>query len=303
MKSSYKLLFSTAVLCAGLLACQKEFTVDDDLNPTDPPPVLSDSIYLDKITQLFPTGTAGDTVHNIIFRYDNIKRVTTIGDTLTAGSDYVYSTLQYQYTGTDTMPGKRTWIYNQEGLTTDSLVSFFSYDSQKRKVRDSTLRYFYDHINNTIDTSIEIHILSYAAGYIYGQSITYFDNHTQIAEMSRDTVVLNSVGDVSSGKHYVSNSGTYVLSSSSTLTYDNKLNPFSILNVFNTQQTFPDGATFPRLFLSKRNILSEQGEFNGTSSHTYSYSYEYNLLGLVKKILEDYGAGEQATYFYYYRAL
>ncbi|RYY43792.1 MAG: hypothetical protein EOO06_19175, partial [Chitinophagaceae bacterium] len=132
MKSSYKLLFSTAVLCAGLLACQKEFTVDDDLNPTDPPPVLSDSIYLDKITQLFPTGTAGDTVHNIIFRYDNIKRVTTIGDTLTAGSDYVYSTLQYQYTGTDTMPGKRTWIYNQEGLTTDSLVSFFSYDSQKR---------------------------------------------------------------------------------------------------------------------------------------------------------------------------
>ncbi len=221
----FLLLFLTTIF----ISCQKE--VDDFDNIVNPPAVINDSIYLDKI-YVVNAGAVIDTQGIYSFTYDVQKRIT--GWILTDVATGPYISYTYYYNGTDTVPFKSLFI-DYDSPIPDTTITFHSYDANGRNLQDSSYSVFPSMSNSIIST----YKYSYAPGKRYCDGKIENFQPTSIISLYRDTATLDASGNILTCIRYTDAiSGTMELFSNANYTYDNKATPFARQNIFRAHQNF-----------------------------------------------------------------
>ena len=294
MKPLNKLVAAIVILCASLTACQKDFVIDDDINPPgDTTVTTKDSIYIDKLYYL---DDASDTAAILNFIYDNQKRVTSIQ---VSNSDVF---LKYAYNGADTVPSRK-YEYNDS----DSIYTYFILDNQQRVVYDSSITFL--HADGGEFSYYRVQQYQYPASKLYGQSKLVYKDALLDTVYLRDTAVLNASGDITSNKTYKFNGVDYEYTGNAQFVYDvNQIGLYAQSSILKAHVGFPNNDTvIPWEFMSHKNVLSQTEEdidpVTPATSFTYNYTYEYNAKGLTKKMTTIYGAGDQFTVLVGYRNL
>lgn len=299
MKQLLTLFFAAALLCGSFTSCQKAFSEED----LEPPVSTNDSIYLDRIYDLYDIGAGMDTQGVSKFVYDSRKRVVSVIDSSfdpTIGGD----TSLYFYNGTDTIPSR---------LSTRSLVdpsfgysysdAYFFYDAQNRKTQDSVIYTYVDPSGATWEQT-RIFKYSYGAGLIYGQVWESDGINPALQWMYKDTATINANGDIASSKRYKLSGGNYMLNTNSSFTYDGHPSPFSKLTMFHAHRMMPNGETILGEYVGFQNIVSQQ---ENTIDPSYSFSqnliYEYRANGLPKKATNDIGTADEEILYFTYKNL
>jgi hypothetical protein len=286
-----------------MLSCQKEITPAEGIVPGPGP--TSDSVYLLKMYGSYFDGSIEDTVEVATFNYDNLKRLTQINifsDSTLQGNPF--ETYTYYYNGNDTIPYKSKNISYDDFLgQTDSLLSYFYFNSTGQRVKDSLLEHILDNTGTVMFISQTIKNYQYVSDKIYG-----YENRTIILGMSQgsqtleyDTATLDAGGNVIANRSTDGTSVPYM--STSAVTYDSHLNPFSRLSNFKAfELLYPSGETLFLDFQQKNNISHITEYVNGNLHIQSDYSYIYNLNGYPKEIIvEDPavpGQYEKITYIY-----
>jgi hypothetical protein len=291
---SFKRLFSlAAIVCIGLTACQKEFTIEDGPDPIDPP-TGNDSIYLDKAYFLFDPGTGLDTVLTSTVHYDNRERVILWADSTidNPGEPYI-STYQYFYNGTDTVPYKVIGLWDDllSANDYDSTIAFFFYEAGGRKIKDSVIYHEYD--GSSGSSSLEIVNYSYGTNKMYGETKNEIFTPFSSIEMRRDTATLNAAGDIVQNKSYLPVNGVYELAETMNLTFDSKISPFKYLTSYAAHKSFPYQMLELFDHVSQANILTENTStiLPNPGTFTRNSTYIYNSLQLPVKITSTVNQG------------
>ncbi|RYZ99552.1 MAG: hypothetical protein EOP47_16485 [Sphingobacteriaceae bacterium] len=294
MNSFTKLIITLLVASVGFSSCQKDFTIDDQLDPVDT--VAGDSNYLDRFYYLEETSGGLDTMWGYYFKYDSLKRVSELHYNEEFPVNSFELEKKYSYHNSDTIPYKMeefdgpTDIYPEE--------YYFTFDSQQRISKDSIRHY-----NNSGDLDrLEIINYSYATGEIYA--------HTKITEyflpipdeyIEHDTATLNSFGDILTHKKYREQGSVSVLHLTSEFTYGTQSGPFAKSSIFKAHHLLPMGETFIDDLMTHKNLLTqlEQDE-NGTATMDEAYTdYQYNAAGLVKEFKTGDAGFRQVIRFFY----
>lgn len=239
--------FVAMVLC---ISCQKE--VDDFGAVVNPPAPTNDSIYLDKIYELYDDGTGLDTVAVIQFNYDAQKRITKWSMTDVVTGPYI--DYNYYYNGSDSLPFKTLFLDYDPG-TPDTILSFHSYDATGNNLQDSTL------ISRPSlgSNSIEIFKYSYAPGKRFGDLRKESLSPGTSVYFYRDTATLDASGNIVSILRYTDElTGTMALYSSANYSYDNKTNPFARQHIFKAHQ---------QAYSNEESLFYEYMPFNNMTSH------------------------------------
>ena len=299
MKLKRSLPVLLATLCIYLTACQKEISADNGLFPVP----AADSNYLDKLYDLYDNGAGVDTQEIYTVHYDNLKRVSSISDSLvTATGPEHFESFYYSYNGTDTLPYRSVQVVTESSSYFDSLSTYHFYDAQKRKSQDSTVE-TYGPMGAAYTVSKRIIAYSYGAGKLYGETAATDITPAGVTFFTRDTADVNSNGDIITNKKYRFNGTGYDLYVTSNYTYDTHANPFSILSNFLAHRYFPNGETLIFEYMGHNNMLT-QNEFTIPSSYNFSVSvnYVYNTAGFP--IIENYlGPALDEKLIYTYKTL
>lgn len=305
MRSLKKMMAFAAFAMLALTACQKEFTIDDDIEPPLPPvPGGGDSIYLSKIYGLADTGSGMDTIAVMTFEYDGSKRVILMSDSSKADpADPYIITSKYFYSGTDTMPDRfiSSWAHLNTPADYDSTWAFFSYNAAGKKMKDSILNN--QLIDGDIFSSLDISRYSYGSNAMYVETSDDEILPTPMSAAWKDTAVLNAAGDIVSNKNYRREFGTtdFELLETMNLVYDNKISPFKYLTSFMAHFSAPYHVLEIYDHMSKANILSENSTIHnppGGGSYTRKSVYQYNSLGLpvVSNTILNEGTADEASF-------
>jgi hypothetical protein len=300
---SFKILLNLAVVfCIGFTACQKEFTIEVNLDPVDPP-TTSDSIYLDHVYDLYDEGSGLDTQAISRIVYDNLKRVTAIIDS-SMDPAIPNDSLLYFYHGTDTLPYKlvdRTLSDPSFGY--EYRDSYFFYDAQKRKTQDSVINTYVD-MNGNSSVNTGVYNYSYGPQSIYGEVWQVDGLVPGMQLIYKDTALVNAAGDITSSKRYKLIGGNYVLNGTSTFTYDGHASPFSILTLKHAHRMLPNGETILGEYMAYQNIISQQ-EHTIDAGYDFSqtFTYEYNVFGLPRKARSDIGTPQEGALHFTYKRL
>lgn len=272
MKATRTLLGSFILACFLFISCQKEVT--ENIIET-PQPETSDSIYLDKIYEMYDDGSGLDTQNIAVVRYDNLKRVTAIADSINTGSA---ANWYYFYNGTDTLPYKSIYTYG-DALDTDSQVVFHYYDANQRKLKDSIIDI------TSVGNGLQISVFdySYAPGKMYGQSYKIGINPASPIVYSSDTATLDTKGNITNNRNSTLIGSNYVLNRTSDFTYDNFIHPISKLNIWKSYNRFPNGETLFWEMMCTNNILTQNEVTLPPNAYTFAptYTYTYNQHGLA----------------------
>lgn len=298
MRSVNKLFALFAFAAVVLSACQKE--ISDDIPDPLEPPVATDSIYLDKMYVLWDEGSGMDTFGMATAYYDNLKRVSAFTTSVT--DDNGKDSIRYYYNGTDTLPYKSLIIYFQNGvLLTDTVASFFSYDNQGRKIKDSVLRISYSGTDRFVDTRVTK--TSYSGSQMFGETV--WTDAAPSTTIFRDTAILNASGDIITNKKYRKDGASFVLATTSDFTYDNHPSPFARMSNIQAHRMFPNGETIEFEYLSYQNVITQNEEtvFPAPYDFSQSFTHEYNATGLVKRSLFEVGTVDEERILYTYKSL
>jgi hypothetical protein len=282
----FKILMTAFFLgCISLFSCQK----DEDINPpVDPPSVTGDSIYLDKIFDIFDDGTGPDTSISVI-RYDNRKRVISMDDSTSGVAGPSFYTLSYN--GIDTLPSRSVFIDGPIGTPDQgTTTTFYTYDTQGRRTRDSVMEAFT--YNSVPVLRKRIITYSYAPGKRYAQ--TYITDPTVGADIfpRRDTAYLDATGNVLSNKEYSDEGAGYVLRTTSLFTYDNHPSPFSRI---------PDEPLFYELEGHNNKLTQDQNDTFGNTH--YENTYTYNAITGLPVFVNSISGGVAEKVVFTYKAL
>ena len=310
MKLYFKFFVIVSAIGISLISCQKDFTIDDDLNPIDPPdlPALGDSIYLDKIYGIDVSASGVDTLGVFTFNYDANKRVLLLIDSAKDDSgNPLIARFRYFYNGTDTVPYKMVAVW--DNLSTaddyDSTIAFYYYDATGRKLKDSILYRNYE--GGTETTSLDIIKYSFGVNKMYGELTSTTFLPFQSTEVRRDTATLNASGDLVQTTNYVLNGTTFEREETIDFTYDNKINPFKYLSLFKAHYGFPYHAFDFIDYVAQANILTEKSLQRSGDIQTRHSTYQYNGLGLPVKQLyifqQDSPDEERTSIVYTYKKL
>ncbi|RYZ99553.1 MAG: hypothetical protein EOP47_16490 [Sphingobacteriaceae bacterium] len=266
----------------ALTACQKDFTIDDELDPpVDPPTTAVDSNFLFKIYNIDSTASGSDTTGWYTYEYDALKRVIKITDSFPdMGTNVMYSLELLYYNGSDTLPSRSVYYDFEEVLAgsgptqIDTFTRFFTYNAQGKLVSDSGISNRAPISGAPVQT--EVYKYQYPTNKIYAQF--WNRNHAgTLIEYKEDTALLNASGQVVSSKGYKFSSGSPVQYITVTISYDDKINPFSKLSSFQTLEVVPNGSTYSGEIQSANNILkSEQTGDYGNFVNDYTGKYRYN---------------------------
>ena len=270
MKFINKLLVTAAIICISISACQKDFTPEDDINP---PGTVTDSNYLYKMYEIGIVGAVADTVNTWTYTYDAIKRVVNLRDSSSViGAVYVAG-WQYFYFGNDTLPYKSTYNVQGSGFNpTDSLISYFYYNSSGQRIKDSIID------KNNGENNYAKNYYQYPTGKIYGLCKDSTYNGTgYVINLTYDTAMLAN-GNIIHNRKY-SNSDSII----STFTYDNKPSPFSKLSNYKTFDIFPFGETFFYEMPQLNNRLKANEHISGTG-----FSFDEDFTGKYLNKLNGY---------------
>jgi hypothetical protein len=297
MITSKKSILFSLLLSALIISCQKE--VDDFGTIVNPPAPTNDSIYLDKMYELYDDGTGLDTVAIIQFSYDAQKRITkwSITDVLTGP----YIDYNYYYNGTDTIPFKTLFIDYDPG-TPDTILSFHTYDASGKNLQDSSL------ISRPSSGSnaIEIFNYSYAPGKRFGDLRKENLQPTTSVYFYRDTASIDASGNIVSIVRYTDEiTGNMELYSNANYTYDNKINPFSRQNIFKAhQQAYSNEESLFYEYMPFNNMMSHIETITpvGSSPLNENFTWTYNSNNLpVKSVLVN--GTDTSVLLYTYRQL
>lgn len=300
MRSISKLLAVFAFTMLALSACQKEIT-DEIPDPVDPP-VATDSIYLDKMYVLWDEGAGMDTFGMATAYYDNQKRVSAFTTSVT--DDNGKDSIRYYYNGTDTLPYKSLIIYFQNGvLLTDTVASFFSYDNQGRKIKDSVLRISYSATGTDRFVDMRVTKTTYSGNRLFGETV--WTDAAAATTIFRDTATVNAAGDIVTNKKYQKDGASFVLATTSDFTYDNHPSPFARMSNIQAHRMFPNGETIEFEYLSYQNVINQNEEtvFPAPYDFSQSFTHEYNAGGRVKKTLFAAGTPDEERILYTYKNL
>ncbi len=306
---------STPYLLSGLVAiilgfsmagCQKEYDpgvpdvpVVDDSTGT----VTGDSIYLDKLFDLYDDGSGIDTQTVLIVKYDSRKRVSEMHDSLRLhpGIEPIRD-IYFSYNGNDTVPSKTIFIDTENGTTnyfTDTTYHF--YDASGRKIRDSILSGSVYPGGSTYNLSVKRY--TYDTNALYGE--TRYDNFAGNTGFLRDTAILDARGNILSSKKYSIDPTTSVatVASTSLFTYDTHPHPFSKLSCFWYFYNFPIGETLYTEYAGYNNALSQNEVSAGGQTYNLTSTFIYNALGLPVIMNSTYSDGDIDKVIFKYKSL
>jgi hypothetical protein len=288
MKLINKLLFCAALICFVLCACQKEYNPEDNTNP---PSTTVDSNYLSKFYEIDFDGVSYDTTDIWTYTYDDQKRVIKLHDSMRYYTPGMYEDYQYFYHGNDTLPYKAIYISFQDVLAPiDTLVSFFTYDVQGRRTKDSSIGAaifsfafgagvtFYDYQNDKVYCNNTERFYSQVSGayeYIY---------HKDTGTIINNRLVQNNYSN-----NYEYQSRTY-------FTYDDHPSPFARLSNFKTWAVVNIEEIFFYEIPQLNNITKIRTEeyYSGSLTRVmetdFTGGFTYNAAGYPTKMVYENGS-------------
>ncbi len=277
-------IFIAAIFLIMLQSCQKEISIENGI-PAAPNAI--DSNYLSKILySAVVNGVPTDTAVFWTYKYDNLKRVTSLVDST---SNPVPNSYFYFYNGTDTLPFK-TVLY-QVGVwhDYDTTITFHYFDNTGRNAKDSVI-FSYSDIFSGYESWYEIRNYSYNLNKIYGLREIYRPGG--YTPYYKDTATLDAAGNIIDNKRYRfdSFSNTWEPDATSTFTFDNKPSPYSTLSNFKTYHVFPSGETlfFELPFKNNKVSQHEHHSFGPGQPGVFvdwDYTNIYKPNGFIKDVL------------------
>ncbi|MEO8771151.1 MAG: hypothetical protein ABI402_13730 [Ferruginibacter sp.] len=269
-----KLLIVTVVM---LIASCKKNNVDDSQNNNNNS--APSNIYISKITTTDTISSNPTILSEEFFSYDNQKRLTTIVSY--HNGDTVHNF--YAYNASDTLPYTLTRteanVVNT-GINRDTLVTYFFYDSQARRLKDSVVSSGVDPVlyGSTVINSyflgVSVERYSYSGNTMYGELwdttlVTYPYNPPLPSDILRDTANLDADGDIISLNRF--NAASFVAPTiffyTDQYTYDNHHSPFARFRKFSSN-VFPTSGTS----VSYNDIW-------GNKNYTSTYESIYDNMG------------------------
>lgn len=306
------IFFSLGVI--SLISCQKDYIPDGVTIDSLPPASGNDSTYLSRFHLVDTDPTYYDSFSTIL-DYDANKRVTNYVDSQYSGTQSSNAMLTnidkstFTYSGNATQPSQMVNIYAdvpQTGL--DTTTTYYYYNSAGDKVKDSTIEV--QHSSGSYTLIRVVNTYTRSGTKIYGLQNSTESDGISITNSSieKDTATLDANGNVLSNRKLVTSTiGNYTINS--TLTYDNKINPFARLGINKIFPVFPNGGTDATSIMAKNNLLTTNefvtypgGNYTGTLDYTGKYTYRSdNYPLLINEV--DATAGSRYTIKYIYRKL
>ncbi|MEO8768607.1 MAG: hypothetical protein ABI402_00925 [Ferruginibacter sp.] len=255
-------------------SCQKEINSDVTSNNYISPPAINDSNYLDKIFDLYDNGSGIDTQNISVCRYDNLRRLTSISDSI-FDSDEINFT--YYYNGTDTLPYKSMYT-DVSSTNADTEIVYHYFDANQQKIKDSIINIS----NDGSSVNVQVINYSYSPGKMYGEIATTGILPSSAPVYSRDTATLDANNNIISSLDYILSGSDYILNRTSNFTYDNHSNPFSKLNMFKSFNRFPNGETLFWEVMCFNNIITQTETTLPPNQYTFNpgFTYTYGQNGL-----------------------
>ncbi|MBC7937857.1 MAG: hypothetical protein H7Y86_21125 [Rhizobacter sp.] len=242
---SFKSLFALVVIAGFVLsACQKDFVIEEEPDPVNPP--AGDSIYIDQVIELDSIGPAQfDTAYITRYQYDASKRVISMkqysddGGGVALMDEYLYS-----YNGSDTLPAKTTdhAYYGSGTFDKDTTITHYFYANGKL-IKDSAVSYN-TVVNNgvLISAPTDTTVVTYSYPPLQVSAFTFYKAGNRLGNgntqeyIQKDTSTLDSRGNIISSKRYDTddNGVTWDIHNASVFTYDTNPSPFSRISNFST---------------------------------------------------------------------
>ncbi len=289
-----KMIIYSFLILPVFISCQKEISIDNGNTPA-PNPTVGDSTYLTKIYAAEFYGAGLDTFGiNTVF-YDNLKRVTSIIDSLKQPTLVIQLSTEYFYSFTDTLPYKSIKKgYGSSGALSQTDTFFHFYNPGARRIKDSIIRP--GSVNpGSWDKTVTVINYQYTGNSILGQTVqTSFPTSgpSYLSRSDQDNATLDANGNIILNIKYVQHhyfgGGTNYDTTRSVFTYDNKLSPWARLTAHNAFRIFPFGETFIYEFAHKNNVLKSDELTYGSTSHHYiddlTGAYTFNTFNYPKYI-------------------
>ena len=289
-----QLIFTSIILTACLVACQKQISFEDGLGPTLPPSILGDSVHLDKLYFVDVTG-GNETLSIATYHYDNLKRVDSIKEIIRdngSGPWQQWYSVAYFYNGNDTLPFKSISNHFESAVAfndpsfTDTITTFHQYLPTGQNLSDSAILSLH-YGDGSISSPFAYDRFRVVEHYQYqGNSMYRQATYTPIASnylypvtlaLQRDSAITDGNGNMLSSKHYSVSNNISTLEFTSSITYDNKVNPFSKISDFKTIKLFPeDFADDVYIQSSKNRLYLKVTDANGNieeDDRTGKYTY------------------------------
>ena len=209
-----------------------------------------------------------------------------------------YKISKYYYSGTGTLPVKRTTKSlngNLPQIYQNYDTTWFNYDGLKRKVYDSSRVWFYT--NEIPDNTTPVSIRTQYSRYKMDTIITnrYDFGNVVVQVMVADTSLLNAEGvvvrDLLQNRNNLTSGGIRIISFD--YSYADKVNPLSRLNIYNSFNSSPSAAddlNTERLLLSQNKIIVQQKQLdkNGNNTILATANCKYNNLDLLTSVTYIY---------------
>ncbi|MBC7937856.1 MAG: hypothetical protein H7Y86_21120 [Rhizobacter sp.] len=242
MRSFKKIFCLLAVLNIAFISCQKDFTVEEEI---DPPVIVNDSNYLDKVYHVFSNGTVSDTFITQLYQYDANKRVTAIDVTEVPSllhPGFIYNTRQkwlFQYNGTQLLPLETQYILDlvaPSSSSADTIHTYHFFNAAGKKTRDSVVA---ENHSITAASGEYFTIEKLVTNYTYAGNNVYALSNSTITHIIpaqpdetyalRDTIVTDSRGNAVSWLNYYVGFDTPL--NDEFYAYESSVSPMQKLNI------------------------------------------------------------------------
>ena len=268
-----KYLIVFTLLSFTFISCQKDFSIDNIAELTSPN--LVDTTLLRKFILLDTTLLApNDTIYVYTFYYDNLRRCSNFKGSIGIDSFFVNN----YYNGNDTLIAKRK-LYSTNSA--DSTLDYFNYSTTGKILSDSILEYtstfgltnFYFSYQNTTNQSGSITNKSNGNQFEYNNFLIQRDNSNNITT-AKDSLFL-----------LVGSSYNFRETTTSAITYDNKICPFykifpkHLINAVlegSTIITLPPFHNLPQKNNITLEIKTTSPQYPGADICNNDYQYIYN---------------------------
>ena len=296
MNTKQLLLICFTFFIASLFSCQKDFIAPDNVSRTDSTIVVGgDSNYLDKIVFIDGISSSGPDTGVFVFNYDSQKRLKNV-----VIKAYLVNPLdsqfyvKFSYNLNDTLPFKAHFY-------TDSSDYYFFYDNLGRLVKDS----IFSSDNSNIKQETQKY--TYNTNKIFikrNWTYNYLPLPLQVVN-GNDTLILDAVGNVVSGRYYTDSLGISTFQRSLIATYDTKIIPYKNtlsfkIFLFSFNDYYDGLGYFSTNNPISSNLYSPSGGFASSNNFNFieNYSNAYYPNGFLKKSIITGDNNENWTYFY-----
>ncbi|MBC7937858.1 MAG: hypothetical protein H7Y86_21130 [Rhizobacter sp.] len=317
MKSFKKLTGLGLLLSLAFISCQKDFIIEEEPDPIDPPVTTNASNYLDKIYEIDSIAGVKDTTRKFVYEYDSRKRVSTLTAYIYGNNnnESIFEKYVYYYNANDTLPFKKFHVdYEDVGeqnniLLRDSTTTFYEYDIQGKNLYDSSV-WLKHHLNgSSVEsyTTIRVNRYQYAGNAVYNNFTTVTDDlGWNYILVGRDSTLRDANGNVLSSKRYDINNGANSLRRTATYTYDNKSSPFALLSNFRTLAVTPPGQTDYNEMQEYNNRITSYEITDDVTTYDIDLTgeFQYHANGYPYRVVaDDDTPGYYAIYVFTYKSL